>query len=188
MRHLILLQLLVFASIGCNQVFVDQPFGEPVSKEYRDALRGTWSDGDGSLFHIETGNDGRAFLGITRWNSSKESFVTDNTTVHMRLVGGRPLLFFRGEEKDETPYSFLWLSTVERESIKVRTPLAERFKELVNDGTLSGEIDKVDGKHFTVRLKVTPEIEKILATSDGELMFGKEGDKLLRRLTSTNDR
>ncbi len=188
MRYIILLQLLVVASIGCNQVLIDQPFGEPVSKECRDALRGTWSDGNGNLFQVETTDEGRTILGITKWDSTKESFVTVNAIVHVMQVGERPLLFFRGEEKDGTSYSFLWLSTIERESINVRTPIAARFKELVKDGRLSGDVIEGDGDLYRVQLKVTPETEKFLASPDGEQLFDKEGDRFLRRLTSINDR
>lgn len=177
--------LVAIALVGCDSVTVDQPFGEPASKELCSKLRGIWGDLEGNVYHVETKSDNDLVVAVTQWNSKKKKFTTRNIPMKLMVVGERPLLFFPADEGDNPTFAFLWLSQLDKDSLNARNPNADAFREAVESGQLQGKVVERKNDNFTVNLEATDGLlEKLSGTAGPEYFDEEDDDSVLRKVGS----
>jgi len=182
-----LIVLLLISTLGCDNVFLDAPFGDPLPGRKLESFRGTWADKEGNVYFVEVGDKSDLVVGFTKWNSKTDGFETQNVPVSIRKVQDRTFLFVPPDTHTKDRLVFVWLSDIQDGRIYGRACNPDAFREAVLSGTLGGQVVRRKNDHFNVRLEASDYLAAFLASPDGANLFDEQNDQPLRRLTSRAD-
>ena len=171
------------ATLGCDNVTVDVPFGNVVPTATLESFRGTWADKQGNVYFVELGRTSDLVVGFTKWKSEANAFEIQSVPMSMRTVHDRTFLFIPQDPRKNENLVFVWLSEIEDGVLFVRACNADAFRKAVSSGTLEGTVKQRENDHFDVHLVTSKTLESLLGSSAGSRLFDKQGDDPLRRLT-----
>lgn len=183
-RRIAAVAALLPALAACDVVVSTHPVGlEPVAVEAEE-WEGTWVADDGAftLRVPEKGAAGRVELG---WIEEEgDRFVLKTSQVYLRSAGE---WMFGSVENDEDPGSgrpenvrYLW-GRLEKDEGKILfwLPSVEKFRQLVEDGVLPGEVE--EGGDVVLGQLAAEHLELITSGKKG-VLFEWEAPMILRRL------
>ncbi|MCD0462023.1 hypothetical protein, partial [Roseiconus lacunae] len=182
-----LIVLLLISTLGCDNVFVDAPFGDPLPDRTLESFRGTWADKQGNVYFVEVAAKSDLVVGFTKWNSKTDAFETQSVPVSIRTVQNRTFLFIPPDTHKEDRLVFVWLSDIQDGRIYGRACNPDAFREAVLSGTLGGQVVRRKNDHFNVRLEASDQLGAFLASPDGASFFDEQNDQPLRRLAFRAD-
>lgn len=182
-----LIVLLISCTLGCDNVFVDAPFGDSVPAGALESFRGTWADKQGNVYFVELGAKSDLVIGFTKWKSEEDAFETQSVPASIRTVQDRTFLFIPPDIREKDRLVLVWLSDIHDGRIYGRACNADAFREAVLSGTLEGQIAQRKNDHFDVKLKASDQLGALLASPEGAKLFDEQNDNPLRRLTSGAD-
>jgi hypothetical protein len=177
-RRTVAVAALLPALAACDVVLSTHPVGlEPVAVEAEE-WEGTWVADDGAFtLRVPEGAAGRVELG---WIEEEgDRFVLKTSRVHLRSAGE---WMFGSLENDEDPQNvrYLW-GRLEKDEGKILfwLPGVEKFRQLVEEGLLPGEI--VEGGDVVLG-QLGAEHLKLITSGEKGVLFEWEAPMILRRL------
>ena len=181
-----LLLLCLGALAGCEVASVEPMGGVPVSIEAED-WEGLWVSDDGSnwgVVRVVNASEGELEIGYVGFD--EEKFLLETNAVYVRTaatdIAVQKAMFV--SMNDEDPDLFIWgLLRKNDDEVEIQLPVASRFRELVENGTLPGRVE--EGIIDSVILEeLTVEHLAFISSTDETLWKPRVPETTLRRYAS----
>lgn len=144
MRWNVGVALALLLGAGCDYVVSSKPVGESPLVLEESEWKGTWLHGDGPLtVRIAEAQEGR--LEVAWIEEKDDALVLESVSAQLRTSGDWIFASFTGIDDELDKEGYLW-GRLERDEDRLLLwwPRPERFRRLVEEGLLPGEVDDGD--------------------------------------------
>jgi hypothetical protein len=150
----------VLATIGCDQVYIDAPIGEKLTRDKLTALQGKWVDDEQNSFELHIAKDGQLIFGSLSWDDKKQKFEAASKPLDVRTIDDAIYVFVVDDTQsndDETDADdsagdkanaddpnliFFRVDLISESEMHLFMAESKMMRDAITSGKLGGRIEK----------------------------------------------
>ena len=171
------MEFCVVLMLGCNVVYTSKPIGEKPVVISSEDWEGIWRTSDGTSLNVKVVDEANGVIEYGPWESENEE--QEPIEVYLREWGRWEFCNVKDPEDEEHAEHYMWgrIGNQGGQVVVIWAPDADRFEELVEEGTLPGTVE--NGNVILGELNAE-HMELITTSAEGVLFLWDEPMILFR--------